>query len=67
MTAARLLSLADAAEYLAVPAGTLRDWAYKRRIPFVKTGDGRSATVRFDRGDLDAWIDAHKIPARSAS
>lgn len=65
---ARLLSRPDAAEYLGIPEGTLRDWTYKRLIPHIKAGPGRNnSTVLYDRADLDAWIDAHKVPARSAS
>lgn len=65
MTAPRLLSLADAAAYLGVPEGTLRGWAYRRQIPFIKTGTARSSSIRFDIVDLDAWIEAHKIPAEA--
>jgi len=60
---ARLLNVRNAAVYLGVPVGTLRRWAHNRQIPFVKSGEGRSSTVLFDRVDLDAWIEAHKVPA----
>jgi excisionase family DNA binding protein len=63
----RLLRLPDAATYLGVSDRCLRTWTYKRQIPFVKTGEGRSATVLFEIADLDAWIDANKVPARVAS
>lgn len=63
----RLLDYEDAAAYLGCTEAHLRRMTYERRIPFVKFGDGRSAPVRFDIRDLDRWIEARKVPARSAS
>ena len=37
-TAPRLVTVNDAARYLAVSVSTLYGWVYQRRIPFVKVG-----------------------------
>ena len=47
-----LLTVPQAAAYLAVKPATVYQWVWKRRIPFLKAGAG----VRFRRADLDAWL-----------
>lgn len=42
-----------AAEILSVSEGTLRDWVYKRQIPFKKVGN----LVRFDPSEVHRWIE----------
>lgn len=49
----RLWDIKTTALMLSVPLGTLRDWVYKRRIPFKKIGN----LVRFDPRELRSWID----------
>ena len=56
----RLLTAAEAAEYLGMAEWTLRQWASMRKIPKVKLGKA----LRFDVDDLDKWIAEKKIPAR---
>lgn len=57
MTEPRLLDTAAAAAYLSMEPGTLENWRYLGKGPrWVKVG----RTVRYDRPDLDAWIDAMK-------
>ncbi|MGA2631847.1 MAG: helix-turn-helix domain-containing protein [Terriglobia bacterium] len=53
----RLFTVKEAAAYLAVPVATLYTRIFYRQVPFVKLG----RSVRFDRADLDALIDANKV------
>lgn len=53
----RYLNYAQAAEYLAMPVGTLRSLVSHRKIPHARMGP---RLVRFELADLDAWIAAHK-------
>lgn len=46
------MSPAEAADYLGVAVGTLRNWVYRRHIPFARRG----RVVRFHRDRLDAWL-----------
>lgn len=48
----QLWSITRLAEYLDVPALTIRDWCYKRQIPFVKAG----RHVRFKPSDVQKWL-----------
>jgi excisionase family DNA binding protein len=51
-----LLDTEEAAEYMRVPAGTLRQWRYLGRGPaYVHVG----RAVRYREGDLDAWLEAN--------
>lgn len=49
----------DAARYLSLPVGTLRAMVHRKAIPHVRIGP---QSVRFDRAELDRWIDARRIP-----
>ncbi len=49
----RLWDIKTASLMLSVPEGTLRDWVYKRRIPFKKLGN----LIRFDPREVRSWID----------
>jgi excisionase family DNA binding protein len=51
-----LLTIREAAEYLAVSVSTLYGWVWQRRIPFIKMG----RALRFDSHDLAAFIEANK-------
>ena len=57
---ARLLSPRDAAAYLGISERTLWSLASTGQIPRVEFGPGRRKSVRFDRHDLDEWVDTHK-------
>lgn len=48
-----LWDIKKAAERLSVSEGTLRDWVYKRQIPFKKVG----YLVRFDPSEIHQWIE----------
>ena len=59
-----LLTVREAAQYLAVTVSTLYGWVWQRRIPFVKIG----RALRFDAQDLAAFIDANKyVPRKEIS
>jgi hypothetical protein len=61
----RLLTRAEAAEYLAVSPATLSRWAHLRCGPrFVKMTDAPKGGVRYAVADLDAFI---KSATRSTS
>jgi len=60
----RLLTIREAAQYLAVSVSTLYGWVWQRRIPFVKIG----RALRFDPHDLTAFIEANKqVPRKEVS
>ena len=56
----RLLTSAQAAKYLSVSERTLWALASNGEIPRVLFGGGTKKGVRYDRSDLDTWVDAHK-------
>ena len=47
-----LLSIEEAAELLGLPIKSLRDYIYRRIVPFTKIG----RHVRFSRTVLEAWL-----------
>lgn len=55
----RLLDIETAAEYVSVTLPFMRRMVRERRITFHKIG----RYVRFDPEDLDAFIDAGRVPA----
>jgi excisionase family DNA binding protein len=59
-SSARLLSPRAAAAYLGISERTLWSLASTGQIPRVTFGPQRRKSVRYDRHDLDAWVDAHK-------
>lgn len=62
-TRERLLTIREAAEYLAVSVSTLYGWVWQRRIPFIKIG----RALRFDPHDLTAFIEVNKQAPRKVS
>jgi excisionase family DNA binding protein len=54
-----LLAGEDAATYLGISAGTLRNWVSMRRIEYVKVG----RLTRFSVAALDRYIAAHTVRA----
>ena len=59
-----LLTIREAAQYLAVSVSTLYGWVWQRRIPFIKMG----RALRFDPHDLAAFIEANKqLPRKQVS
>jgi excisionase family DNA binding protein len=59
---ARLLAIPEAASYLGVSEGTLRNWLSCRRLAYVKVG----RLTRISQKVLDAYIAAHTIQAVDA-
>lgn len=59
-TVPRLVTVNDAARYLAVSVSTLYGWVYQRRIPFVKVG----RALRFEVADLDNFVERNRIQSR---
>ena len=55
-----LLDIHQAAEYLGVTERWLRRQLSEKRIPYLKLGPGRSSPLRFDTGDLEAWLIEHR-------
>lgn len=47
-----LWDIKKAAAMLSVPEKTIRDWVYKRQMPFKKVG----RHIRFCRSELERWI-----------
>jgi excisionase family DNA binding protein len=58
MAEKRLLTIKEASEYLGISVNALYCRVYRRQIPFVKIGK----ILRFDKIDLDKWIEKQKIP-----
>jgi excisionase family DNA binding protein len=50
----------EAAYYIGCTTGTLKVWASKRRVPYVKVG----RLTRFRKKDLDKWLDSRLVEAQ---
>jgi excisionase family DNA binding protein len=53
----RLLTRAEAADYLATTERHVRELWARRAIPAVRVG----SLIRFDPCDLDAWIESNRV------
>jgi len=58
-----LITVQEAANFLAVSTSTLYGWVYLRRIPFVKVG----RALRFEVAELQKFIQANRFQARAKS
>ena len=56
-----LLTVQDAARYLAVSKSTLYGWVWQKRIAFVKVG----RALRFELVELQKFIQANRFQARA--
>jgi excisionase family DNA binding protein len=56
-----LLTVQDAAKFLAVSTSTLYGWVWQRRISFVKMG----RALRFERIELQKFIQANRFQTRA--
>jgi len=54
-----LLSIVEVAERLGVSVRHVRRLVQERRIPFFKWGH----LLRFDRDEIDAWLEQSHVPA----
>ena len=52
-----LLTAKEAAEYLGVKKGTIYEWVFYRKIPFIKMG----RLLRFRRESLEEWIKEKEV------
>jgi len=55
-----LWSINRLAEYLDVPPATIRDWCYKRKVPFRKVG----RHIRFVPSDIEEWLKNRSVRCR---
>lgn len=58
-----LLTVREVAELCAVRPGTVYEWVATGRIPHYKLGGTSASSVRFDRADVLAWLDAGRREA----
>jgi len=58
------LGYAAAAAYLGVTVGTLRSMVHRGTVPHLRYGPRQ---VRFDRQDLDRWLDERRVTPTRAS
>lgn len=58
-----LMTYKDLSKYLRRKESALRNDVMRKRIPFLKIGDGRRGQVRFRKKDIDAWLEAKFSPA----
>ena len=56
----QLWSIDRLSKYLDVPVATIRDWAHKRQIPFLKVG----RHIRFKSSDIEAWLKQRSVRCR---
>jgi excisionase family DNA binding protein len=56
-----LLTVKEAANFLAISTSTLYGWVYQRRIPFVKLG----RALRFELPELQKYIQSNRFTVRS--
>ena len=56
-----LLKKPEAAAYLKISQRTLDNWIQLRRVPYYKLGNGKNASVRFKRADLDMMLDQYRV------
>lgn len=54
----RLLSIAEAAEYIGIRKETLYCWVSQKRIPYVKMG----RRTMFDLRDIETMITDNRVP-----
>lgn len=60
-TATSWLTATQAASYLQVAVGTIRNWTSAKYVPHVKRGH----LVRYDRDRLDRWLRAKECRGRT--
>lgn len=47
-----------AAEFLGIPAGTLRSMVHRKQVPHIRMGP---QLVRFDLDELREWVSKHSV------
>ena len=59
ITGSRILTFTEGCAYLGVKKATLYNWISAGKIPAFKVEGSR--VWKFDRADLDAWIEKQKV------
>lgn len=62
-TMGRPMNREQAADYLGVHPDTLYRWARENRVTYSRLGDGDRAPMRFQKADLDEFLERSKIAA----
>jgi excisionase family DNA binding protein len=60
-TESGLITVQEAAKFLAVSTSIPYGWVYQRRIPFVKVG----RALRFERAELQRFIQSNRFHIQS--
>lgn len=55
-----LLTKREIASLLKISLNTLNFWICERKIPFLKLGTGKNASVRFSRDEVESWLKSMK-------
>lgn len=63
MNTDELITYEGAAEMLGLAKGTVYAMVHQNRIPHIRLG---RRLVRFDRAELQKFVDDHRVEARSA-
>jgi excisionase family DNA binding protein len=53
-----LITILQLSQWTQVPEKTIRDWVYKRKIPFKKVG----RHIRFLKSEIELWIQKGNDP-----
>ena len=56
-----LMDLIEAAAFLGVSRGTLQNWVWQKRVPYVKLGPGRGSLTKFRPESLRAWVASREV------
>ena len=57
-----LLTSHQVLELLQIGRTKLWDLVKRGGLPAYRIGEGRNATLRFRRGELESWIDRNRVP-----
>ena len=58
------ISYAEAAAHIGIHRGTLRTMVHRKQVPHIRIS---ARVVVFDLAELDAWIDAHRVPVAAVT
>jgi excisionase family DNA binding protein len=53
----KLLKIKDVSAIFGIPEGTLRNWVYQKRIPYIKLG----GHLRFKISDLEKYVNMNTM------
>ncbi len=59
----KFMRVEEMADYLGLSVNTIRSWIRRRCIPYAKL----NGAVRFDRSEIDNWIEQRKFTDINAS